>query len=217
VATVEFYREVVAFAARNRIAVIADAAYGALTYDGYQPLSFLEVEGAIEVGIELHSLSKAFNMTGWRLAFAAGNPELIKAYAMVKDNTDSGQFRAVQKAGAYALYHPELIWPNCERYSRRFDLLVPALRAAGFAAVKPRAAFYCYVPSPRGTKTGLSFESAAAAAEFLITNSLISTVPWDEADPRLRMSVTFEADGFEAEQAVVADLQERLRGLELVF
>jgi LL-diaminopimelate aminotransferase len=216
-ATGEFYREVVDFATRNRIMVIADTAYGALTYPGYRPLSFLSVAGAAEVGVELHSLSKAFNMTGWRLAFAAGNPEIIKAYGMVKDNTDSGQFRAIQKAGVYALNHPELTLQNCERYSRRFDLLVPALREAGFAAVKPRASFYCYAPSPRGTKNGIAFNSAQAAAEYLLKNALISTVPWDEAGPYLRMSVTFEADGVEAEQAVVDDLKERLLGLELVF
>lgn len=216
-ATGEFYRKVVDFATRNRIMVIADTAYGALTYAGYRPLSFLSVAGAAEVGVELHSLSKVFNMTGWRLAFAAGNPEIIKAYGMVKDNTDSGQFRAIQKAGVYALNHPELTLQNCERYSRRFDLLVPALREAGFAAVKPRASFYCYLPCPRGTKNGVAFNSAQAAAEYLLKNALISTVPWDEAGPYLRMSVTFEADGAEAERAVVDDLKERLLGLEMVF
>jgi LL-diaminopimelate aminotransferase len=216
-ATVEFYKEVVEFAAKNRIAVIADAAYGTLTYNGYQPLSFLAVDGAIDVGIEIHSLSKAFNMTGWRLAFAAGNPEIVKAYGVIKDNTDSGQFRAIQKAGVYALNHPELTLENCERYSRRFDLLVPALKEVGFAATKPQASFYCYVPSPTGTRSGTKFDSAADAAEYLIKNALISTVPWDDAGAYLRMAATFEADGLEAERAVVAELKERLQRLELVF
>ena len=88
VATREFYKEVVEFAYKNNIAVISDAAYGALTYDGQKPLSFLSVDGVMEVGVEVHSLSKAFNMTGWRIAFLAGNSKIIKAYGTVKDNTD---------------------------------------------------------------------------------------------------------------------------------
>ena len=116
--------QVVEFALQHNIAVIQDAAYAALTYDGYEPLSFLSVDGAQEVGVEVHSLSKAFNMTGWRLAFVAGNQKLIKAYGTAKDNTDSGQFRAIQKAGVYALNHPEITEPIREKYSRRFDLCV---------------------------------------------------------------------------------------------
>lgn len=123
-ATPEFYREVIRSAERNGIVVVNDVSYAALTLDGSKPLSFLSVPGAIEVGVEVHSLSKAFNMTGWRLAFPAGNATVIAAYGRIKDNTDSGQFRAIQLAGAYALNHPELTAANCRRYSRRFDLLV---------------------------------------------------------------------------------------------
>ncbi len=102
VATKEFYKEVVEFAYKNNIMVISDEAYAAVTFDGYEPLSFFSVDGAYEVGVAVHSLSKAFNMTGWRLAFIAGNPKIVKAYGTIKDNTDSGQFRAIQKAGVYA-------------------------------------------------------------------------------------------------------------------
>ncbi len=217
VATREFYEQVVAFAQTNQILVICDAAYAALIYDGYRPLSFLSVPGALEVGVEIHSLSKAFNMTGWRLAFVVGNPKIIQAYGTVKDNTDSGQFRAIQKAGIYALNHPELTQINCERYSRRFDLLVPALQAAGFNATKPRGSFYCYVPAPLGTKSGVVFANAEDASEYLIKEAQISTVPWDDAGAYLRFSVTFEADGYEAEKQVIAELQRRLERLELVF
>ena len=217
VGTVEFFESVIEFAIKNNVFVIMDAAYAALTFDGKSPLSFLSVEGAMEIGVEVHSLSKAFNMTGWRLAFVVGNPKIIKAYATVKDNTDSGQFRAIQKAGIYALQHPELTEINSERYSRRFDLLVPVLRELGFDAQKPKGSFYCYVPAPQGTKSGLKFKNAEEVSEFLIREASISTVPWDDAGPYLRFSVTFEANDFEAEKRIVAEIKERLTGLELVF
>src|SRR5204863_2746110 len=106
-ATPEFFRDVVAFAKKNNLVVIHDAAYAALVFEG-KPLSFLATPGAMDVGVELHSMSKGFNMTGWRLGFVVGNPLIVKAYADVKDNSDSGQFLAIQQACAYALDHPEI-------------------------------------------------------------------------------------------------------------
>jgi LL-diaminopimelate aminotransferase len=217
VATRDFYERVVEFTHRNNIFVIADAAYAALTFDGYQPLSFLSIDGAMDVGVEVHSLSKAFNMTGWRLAFVVGNAKIIKAYGTVKDNTDSGQFRAIQKAGVYALQHPELTLKNCQRYSRRFDLLVNALRECGFDANKPKGSFYCYVPAPKGTKSGIRFENAEDGSEYLIKEASISTVPWDEVGHYLRISVTFEANGINEEKRVIEEVKRRLTRLELVF
>lgn len=122
VATESFFRETVAFAKKHHIAVIHDAAYAALTYDGEKPLSFLSTPGAIDVGAEIQSLSKAYNMTGWRIGFLVGNEKLVSAYGTVKDNTDSGQFRAIQKAGVYALRHPEITDKICNKYSRRLNL-----------------------------------------------------------------------------------------------
>lgn len=217
VATAEFYRQVVEFANRNPIIVVSDASYAALTYNGYKPLSFLSIDGAKEVGVEIHSLSKAFNMTGWRLAFILGNPKIIKAYGIIKDNTDSGQFRAIQKAGVYALNHPELTLGNCKRYSRRFDLLVKVLREVGFDAGKPSGTFYCYVPIPKGTASGFFFKTAAQTAEFLLKEALISVVPWDDAGAYLRFSVTFEADGVDEEISVMNELKQRLLKLQLLF
>lgn len=214
-ATREFFAQVVEFALANGVVVVHDAAYGALVYDGNTPLSFLATPGAAEVGIEVHSLSKAFNMTGWRLAFAAGNRKLMKAYATVKDNTDSGQFRAIQKAGVYALSHPELTRSICDKYSRRFDLLVPALRKMGFEAHKPGGTFYCYVPAPASAADGTSFPTAAAFSEYLIRTCLVSTVPWDDAGRYIRFSVTFEADGEEAERRVIGEMAERMGTLGL--
>ncbi len=216
-ATREFFEHVVDFASQHNIAVIQDAAYAALTYDDHEPLSLLSVDGAQEVGVEIHSLSKAFNMTGWRLAFVAGNPKLIKAYGAVKDNTDSGQFRAIQKAGIYALEHPEITHAICDKYSRRLDLLIHALQELGFSARKPGGTFYAYVKCPRGTEAGLQFETAADFSEYLLKNALISTVPWDDAGAYIRFSVTFEARTPDDEERIIAEMQRRMSALKFVF
>lgn len=217
VATVEFYKEVVDFARKNNLIVVADSAYAHLTYDGEKPLSFLSVEGAMEVGIELHSLSKAFNMTGWRMAFAVGNSQIIKAYATVKDNMDSGQFRGIQKAGIYAMNHPEITEKIGEKYSRRFTLLVKALRELGFEAEKPKGSFFLYVKCPKGTEDGVRFGNAEEAAKYLIENAWLSVVPWDDAGAYLRFSVTFEAETAEEEIGIVEEMKNRLGRLNLVF
>lgn len=216
-ATPDFFKRAIAFALKNNLVIIQDAAYAALTYDGYKPLSFLSVDGAEEVGVEIHSLSKPFNMTGWRIAFVAGNRKIVKAYGTVKDNTDSGQFRAIQKAAIVALNNLAITERTCQKYSRRFDLLVEALREVGFKARKPRATFYCYVNTPKGTESGISFKSAAQFSEFLIKQALISTVPWDDAGPFVRLSVTFEADGIEKEKTIIQEMKERMLKLKLVF
>ncbi len=217
-ATPSFFREVVEFARRNRVVVVHDAAYGALVYDG-KPLSFLSVPGAKEVGVEVHSLSKSFNMTGWRLGFVAGNADAIAAFGAVKDNCDSGQFRAIQKAGAACLDRFELTDALRERYSRRFDLLVATLREAGFDATRSAGSFYCYVRAPSGARGGLAFPTAAAFSDWLIREKLVSTVPWDDAGRFVRFSVTFETgtDSREAEERVMADLRSRLLSAGLRF
>ena len=217
VATGEFFNKVVEFAKTNNIIVINDSAYGALTYDGYKPLSFLSAEGAMEVGLEVHSLSKAFNMTGWRIGFICGNSKAVKAYATVKDNTDSGQFRAIQKAGIQALRQIEITARTVEKYSRRFNLLTDALNEVGFEAKKPKGTFYCYVKAPSGTEDGKTFSTAADFSEFLIRESLISTVPWDDAGKYIRFSVTFEADTLQKEKEVIDEMKGRIKKLKLKF
>lgn len=228
-ATESFFREVVDFARSRRIAVVHDAAYGALVYDR-KPLSFLSIPGAKDIGIEVHSLSKSFNMTGWRLGFVAGNADAIAAFGAVKDTCDSGQFRAIQKAGAACLDRIELTARMRERYSRRFGLLVAALRAAGFDARRSAGSFYCYVRAPRRTRSGVSFPTAASFSDWLIREKLVSTVPWDEAGAFIRFSVTFDIGAFrgetatiaesrelEAERLVIEELRERLVSSELLF
>src|SRR5208337_4443314 len=132
------------FARENRLIVIHDAAYAALVFEG-KPLSFLATPGAKEIGLELHSASKSFNMTGWRCGFVAGNERLVRAYADIKDNSDSGQFLAIQHAAAHGLEHPEITEKIAAKYSRRMSGLVGLLKKSGFAAVKPKGSFFLYV------------------------------------------------------------------------
>ncbi len=219
-ATAEFYAEVVALAKKHRFVVISDAAYAALVFED-RPQSILAVPGGKDVAVELHSMSKAFNMTGWRLGFVAGNPLLVSAYADCKDNTDSGQFLAIQKACAATLDHPEITAKIAAKYSRRMDLLVAALREFGFQAKKPRGSFFLYVRAPRAVTTAeghrQEFDSAEAASQWLIAERSISTVPWDDAGAYLRFSVTFSAHGEAEEREVVEEITSRLGGCHFDF
>jgi LL-diaminopimelate aminotransferase len=215
-ATKAFFEKVVRFARANHIIVVHDAAYAALMY-GSKPLSFLSVPGAKDVGVEIHSLSKAYNMTGWRLAFAAGNARVIAGYGMVKDNYDSGQFKAVQKAGVHALDHPEITDRIKAKYERRLRSMVDTLRDLGFSATMPAGTFYLYVRMPKGVRGGRQFANAEEFSEFLITEKLISTVPWDDAGPYLRFSATFEAKGKADEKRVLAEFKKRMNGLAFEF
>jgi len=217
VASKEFFAKVIDFAKKHNIIVVSDAAYAALTFDGEVPLSFLSFDGAKDVGVEIHSLSKAYNMTGWRLAFVCGNDLVVKAFAAVKDNNDSGQFAAIQKAGVYCLKHPEITEKTSLKYSRRHNLLVAALNSLGFSVKKPKASFYLYVKVPKGIKGGRNFGSAEDFSEYLIVEKMLSTVPWDDAGAYVRFSVTFEA-GNEAEEAdIIATVKQRLSDVHFVF
>jgi LL-diaminopimelate aminotransferase len=215
-ATRAFFEKVVAFAQENNIIVVHDAAYSALTY-GSKPLSFLSVAGARHVGVEIHSLSKAFNMTGWRLAFVAGNERVIAGYGNVKDNFDSGQFKAIQKAGVYALDHSEITDEITAKYERRLRAMSSILADMGFNAKMPAGTFYLYVKMPKGVKNGRTFSNAEEFSEFLITEKLISTVPWDDAGSYIRFSATFEARGKEDEQRVLDEFKKRMSGLQFEF
>jgi len=151
VAGADFYKRVVEFANKNNVIVCHDAAYTEMGYDNYRPMSFLEVDGAREVGIEFHSLSKTFNMTGWRIGMAVGNPELVAGLAQAKSNLDSGIFQAVQEAGIEALRLGEsIVAPNRKIYQERRDILVDGLRAVGLECEKPKATFYVWVSCPKG-------------------------------------------------------------------
>jgi LL-diaminopimelate aminotransferase len=219
-ATPEFFSKVVAFARRHNLVVIHDAAYAALVFEG-QPLSFLATPGAKEVGIELHSASKSFNMTGWRCGFVAGNELLVKAYGDVKDNSDSGQFLAVQHATAYGFDHPEITQKIAEKYSRRMSALVTVLGKSGFQSRKPKGSFFLYVKAPQAAVksdgTRIEFRTAEEISQWLITEKLISTVPWDDAGAYLRFSVTFVAKDRTDEERIVAEIGRRLGDVKFEF
>jgi LL-diaminopimelate aminotransferase len=215
-ATRSFFEKVVRFAKENNIIVVHDAAYAAITF-GAKPLSFLSVDGAKEVGVEIHSLSKAFNMTGWRLAFVAGNDRVVAGYGNVKDNYDSGQFKAIQKAGIHALSHPEITGKITAKYERRLKALVATLSGLGFSANMPSGSFYLYVKAPRRIRNGRRFDNAEDFSQFLITEKLISTVPWDDAGAFIRFSATFEAKGRADEQRVLKEFKKRMASLEFEF
>jgi LL-diaminopimelate aminotransferase len=215
VATRDFYRRVIDFARTNQIVVVQDAAHVLLSYDG-PPLSFLQVEGAKEIGVEVHSMSKGFNMIGWRMAFVAGHPKIVQAFADVKDNCDSGQFMAIQQAARVALEHPELGDATREKYRRRLEKLVAALRQVGFEAKLPSGTYFLYARAPRGG-AGRTFASAEEASQFLITEQSVCCVPWDDAGPYLRFSVTYLAKDEAEEDALMAQTVERLGRLQLQF
>jgi LL-diaminopimelate aminotransferase len=146
-----FFQQVTDFARRWGILVVHDNTYSEIAYDGYRPPSFLAARGATDVGIELHSLSKTYCMTGWRLGFAVGNAEAIQALGTLKTNIDSGQFTAIQAAGVAALTGPQQ--PVAERvaiWQRRRDVIVAGLRKLGLDVPTPRATFYLWVRVPEG-------------------------------------------------------------------
>ncbi|HBE02456.1 MAG: aspartate aminotransferase [Spirochaetes bacterium GWF1_41_5] len=219
-ATYDFFRKVIDFGIKNKILVIQDAAYAAITWSA-KPLSILSLPKAKDTAVEIHSLSKAFNMTGWRLAFVAGNSLAVKAFAAVKDNYDSGQFKAIQHAGIYALSHPEISEKISSKYKRRMDLLVKALAGCGFKTSMPGGSFYLYVKAPAGIKNGRSFASAGDFSEYLIKEKLISTVPWDDAGAYVRFSVTFEVrnkHNIESEEKrIIEETAKRLGSEQFIF
>ena len=215
VATRDFYRQVIDFALNNRIVVVQDAAHILLSYDG-PPLSFLQVEGAREAGVEVHSLSKGFNMIGWRMGFVAGHPKIVQAFADVKDNCDSGQFMAIQQAARAALEHPEIADCIREKYRRRLRKLVTALCQVGFNAKMPSGTYFLYARAPKGC-VGREFANAEEASQFLIHEQSICCVPWDDAGAYLRFSVTYLAASEAEEDGLMAETVERLGRLKLQF
>jgi LL-diaminopimelate aminotransferase len=142
-----FYREVVDFAADYNIVVVSDNAYSEIAFDGYRAPSFLETKGAMDIGIEMHSLSKTYNMTGWRIGMAVGNAEILAGLGRVKTNVDSGVFNAVQHAAITALSgSQDCVKEACAIYQERRDVLIKGLRSLGFEVPLPKATFYVWVP-----------------------------------------------------------------------
>ncbi|MDR2191728.1 MAG: aminotransferase class I/II-fold pyridoxal phosphate-dependent enzyme, partial [Endomicrobium sp.] len=169
VATKEFYEELAAFAKKYNIIVAADAAYSEIYYEE-KPISFLEIEGAKEVGVEFHSLSKTYNMTGWRIGWVAGNKDIVAGIAKVKDNYDSGVFQAVQEAAITALTSSQSCVEEARKiYKERRDVLVSGLQKLGWDVKLPKASFYVWAKVPN------SYTSAQAASKLLDEAAIVCT------------------------------------------
>ncbi|MFA7185524.1 MAG: LL-diaminopimelate aminotransferase, partial [Victivallales bacterium] len=217
-ATEEFFAKAIDFARANNILIVSDAAYAPLNFSG-KPLSILSLPGAKEVAIELHSMSKGFNMTGWRLSWVCGNEPAVKVFASVKDNADSGQFAAIQKAAIAALENQAEITPKiCEKYERRLKSMTATLQKIGFPAVMPEGSFYLYVKAPKGIAGGETFASGEDFSQWLIREKLISSVPWDDAGHYVRFSATFVARGGAAEEEkVLHEFANRLGSAKFIW
>lgn len=170
VADLSFYEKVVAFAKKYDVAVCHDGPYTEVAYDGYEPVSFLQAPGAMDVGIEFHSLSKSYNMTGWRIGMAVGNAEVIDALMRIKSNVDSGIFQAVQLAGIAALDGPQDVIEEHNRiYQARRDRLVPVLRKMGLEVDPPKASLYVWAKLPDGIKSGEFASKLIETANVVVT------------------------------------------------
>ncbi|MFH2046476.1 MAG: LL-diaminopimelate aminotransferase [Pseudomonadota bacterium] len=205
VATDEFFKRVVQYAEKNNIIVCHDAAYTEMAFDGYKPPSFLETDGAKEVGIEFHSLSKTYNMTGWRLGCAVGRAEVIDGLGQIKSNIDSGAFQAVQLAGIAALDGDQSCVEEMNiEYTKRRDILVDGLTGLGLSVKKPQATFYVWVDVPKGY-------TSAQFTSLLLSKTGIVVTPGNgfgsAGEGYIRMALTV---GQERMKEVV----ERIRSLE---
>ena len=197
-----FYREVVDFASDHGIVVVSDNAYSEIAYDGYRAPSFLEIKGAMEVGIEMHSLSKTYNMTGWRIGMAVGNEEILAGLGRVKTNVDSGVFNAVQRAAITALSGPQDCVKNaCAIYQERRDVLVAGLRSLGFHVAAPQATFYVWMP----------VEDCMAFAAKLLSETGIVVTPGVGFGPSGEGYVRF---ALTRPVARINEAVERMRGLD---
>lgn len=188
----DFFARVVAFARKNDLIVIHDNAYSEISYDGYVAPSFLATPGAKDVGIEVFSLSKTYNMTGWRSGAVVGNPEVVAAYWQLKTNVDSGMFEAVQEASVAALESDqESVREMCEIYRRRRDILVDALNAIGLDVTPPKGAIYVWARVPEG-------ETSASFTEKVLEDAAVVISPGSafgvSGEGFVRMSLTTPDD-----------------------
>jgi LL-diaminopimelate aminotransferase len=192
VAEKSFFAEAVALAKKYNIIICHDAAYSEVAFDGYRPQSFLEVDGAREVSIEFHSLSKTYNMTGWRIGFAVGNKEIVGGLGKIKTNIDSGIFQAVQWAGVEALTGDQRVADAMKGvYQERRDVLVSGLKSAGLDFDVPKATFYVWVCVPKGY-------TSSACTIHLLEKAGIVTTPGsgfgEEGEGYIRFALTVEKE-----------------------
>jgi len=192
VADKSFYKELIDFAHKNKIIIISDLAYSEMCYDGYKPQSLLEFDGARDVVIEFHSLSKTYNMTGWRVGWACGNEKLISALAKVKSNIDSGIFSAVQLAGIAALSGPqEHAEHMCTLFQERRDVLMRGLNSLGWQANTPKATFYVWIKVPQG-KDSIKFSALLLEKANIVVTPGIGFGKYGQGYIRMALTVNKE-------------------------
>ncbi len=192
-ATKEFYTDLVKLAQEKEFIIVSDMAYSEVYYDGEKPLSILEIDGAKDVAIEFHSLSKTYYMTGWRIGWACGNPTLVAALAKVKSNFDSGIFQAIQVAGIAALKSdPQITEDMRTLYQDRRDYLVNGLRGIGWKVPAPQAAFYVWAKIPKG------FSSSMETSKAFLDKADIVATPGngfgEAGEGYIRMALTVSKD-----------------------
>jgi LL-diaminopimelate aminotransferase len=197
VASLDFYHQIYSFAKHYKIMVLHDAAYSELYYDGKQPSTFLQAEGAKDIGIEFHSFSKTFNMTGWRIGWACGNRKMIAALAKLKSNLDSGIFQAIQLAAIAALEHGDVFTQTLRQiYQKRRDVLVDGLNNLGWPVKKPQATFYLWAKIPR------RFRSASEFAQVLLEKANLVVTPGNgfgkAGQGYVRMAITVDEKRLQA-------------------
>jgi LL-diaminopimelate aminotransferase len=200
-----FFREVVDFARENNVLICHDAAYTEIAFYGKNPLSFLEIPGAMDVGIEFHSLSKTFSMTGWRLAFAAGNEKAVAGLGKIKTNIDSGVFQAVQVAGITALRNSSVgLEERKEVYRERLEIFCRGLEEAGISYTRPEATFYVWFEVPEG------MTSSDFCARMLSEAGVVVTPGngfGDCGEGYARVSVTFDTARIEQAAERIANFR----------
>jgi LL-diaminopimelate aminotransferase len=208
VATKEFFEKVIDFAKKYNVIILHDAAYTEMYYDNQAPLSFLEIDGAMEVGVELHSLSKTYNMTGWRIGWAAGNSEIVGALGKIKTNIDSGAFQAIQEAAIEALTASQQCVKDMQKvYQERRDVLIKGLKDIGFEVNSPVATFYVWINVPEG------FSSADFTA-LLLSETGIVTTPGNGFGPSgegyIRMALTVDKDRLKEAVERIKKIKEKI-------
>jgi len=192
VADLDFFERAVKFARSNDLAILHDGPYSEVAYDGYQPVSFLQADGAMEVGVEFHSLSKSYNMTGWRIGMAAGNAQIIDALMRVKSNVDSGIPQAIQKMAITALEGPQDVIPEHNAiYQRRRDRLVSALRGLGLRVRPPQASLYLWARVPE-SMTSVHFATRLLDEAGVVVTPGNGYGPTGEGYVRLSLTVPDE-------------------------
>jgi LL-diaminopimelate aminotransferase len=213
IATIDFFKETIEFARENKLLVIHDATYAALVYEEGKQLSFLSVDGAKKVGVELHSFSHAFNMSGFGIGFMAGNKQAVKAIKDIYDKSSARNFKPVRQAVQYALLNPGTSYDTALKYKRRMGFLCKTLKEIGIKSEMPLAGCYLFIDPPDSTELGDTFLTPYHFEEYLREKDIL-VKSFEEG---VRFSVTFPAFGEIEEQAVMTELKDRLKNCGFMY